>query len=57
MSERSITIHVKKDINLARLMAAIFRQYEPSINSIIMKGVDTPLDVKVLDISKKSRRK
>ncbi len=44
MSERSITIHVKNDISLARLMAAIFREYEPSIDKIKMTGVDTPLD-------------
>ena len=44
MAERSITIHVKDGINLAKMMAAIFREYEPSIDSISMIGVDTPVD-------------
>lgn len=45
MSERSITIHVKNGINLARMMAAIFREYEPSIDKISMIGVDLPMDI------------
>ena len=48
MSERKITIHVKDDINLAKMMAAIFREYEPSIEKIELNGVDTPVDVKVV---------
>lgn len=44
MAERSITIHVKDGVNLAQLMAAIFREYEPSIEKIAMIGVDTPMD-------------
>jgi len=44
MAERKITIHVKDGINLAKMMSAIFREYEPSIESIELKGVDTPLD-------------
>ena len=48
MNERTITIHVKDDINLAKMMAAIFREYEPSIDKIELKGVDTPVDHKVV---------
>ena len=48
MSERTITIHVKNDVSLAKMMAAIFKEYEPSIEKIELKGVDTPVDHKVL---------
>ncbi len=50
MSERSITIHVKNDISLAKMMAAIFREYQPSINKISMIGVDTPVDHRVIKL-------
>lgn len=40
MSERSITIHVKDDINLAKMMSAIFIEYEPSIEKISKIGTD-----------------
>ncbi len=52
MSERTITIHVKDEVNLSKMMAAIFREYEPSIEKIELKGVDTPVDHKVLRISR-----
>lgn len=51
MADRTITIHVKDGINLAKMMSAIFREYEPSIEKIEMKGVDTPVDHKVIKLS------
>lgn len=44
MADRTIIIHVKDGVSLEKMMAAIFREYEPSIDLISMIGVDLPMD-------------